>query len=927
MKYRLLYSIILLLMLVTTAFSSSITYEYDHLDRLVVVRYSAYSWLEYKYDEIGNMIDKIYHGYYSLTASAGTNGAISPASASVYYGGSQTFTITPSTGYQVADIIDNGVSKGAVTSYTLSDVSAPHTISATFTMNSYTITATAGSGGTISPSVPITLNYNSSQGYTITPSTGYHTTDVVVDGHSLGPLPNYGFLNVASNHSISAGFAINQYPVTFTAGPNGSLTGTTSQIVDYGGSTTAVTAVPAAGGNYFVNWTGSNGFVTTTSNPLIVSNVTTGQNITANFRAPDPVIPPDLIMNPSYNLMIPATIFPGQKYYIDATAINLGTVAPGSFDVKIYLSTDSTISNNDIVLGTVPGGASSYLITIPANVAKGQYYVVAMADATYAVAESDETNNTYVYNYGNPVTVSDAGDLAVTSLISPAHANLNKEFLVQVTIKNQGSTKLTGINVELYGSMDTTITGDFTSDFYLNQYQYVESLTVGGEDDSKTLNFMVSTDSAHVWPYIGVKAYTYSLDSDNTNNTKANAIMFHNDLTPPTSTASPAGGAYGTAQIVSLTCNDGAGAGCDKIYYTTDGSVPTTSSSVYTAPLSVPATTTVKYFAIDLVENKEIVVNSQTYAVSYTITATGGSNGSISPSSATVNYGGSQTFTITPAMNYHIADVLVDGVSKGAIGSYSFTNISAPHTISASFAINTFTITATAGSNGTISPSSATVNFGGSQTFTITPATGYHVADIVIDGVSMGASNSYSFSNVTVTHSITASFAINTYTVTVSAGSNGAISPSSATINYGGSQTFTITPATGYLVADVTVDGVSQGAVNSISITNIAAGHTIAARFVFNPTTCVNQPVRISRTPTIFYTSLQAAYDAAITGDVIQTQSQLLTGNLNANRDISVTIDGGYSCNYASNPDVTYLLGSATLNSGMVTMKNIQLQK
>jgi len=70
----------------------------------------------------------------------------------------------------------------------------------------------------------------------------------------------------------------------------------------------------------------------------------------------------------------------------------------------------------------------------------------------------------------------------------------------------------------------------------------------------------------------------------------------------------------------------------------------------------------------------------------------------------------------------------------------------------------TYTITTNAGTNGTISPTSATVNAGDSQTFTITPDTGYHVEDVLEDGISVGPVAEYSFSNVTSNHSISASF-------------------------------------------------------------------------------------------------------------------------------------------------------------------------
>src|SRR5205807_2224809 len=110
-----------------------------------------------------------------------------------------------------------------------------------------------------------------------------------------------------------------------------------------------------------------------------------------------------------------------------------------------------------------------------------------------------------------------------------------------------------------------------------------------------------------------------------------------------------------------------------------------------------------------------------TFAINtYTILAsTADANGSISPSgSVNVNHGADQPFTITPNAHYHVADVLVDSGSVGAVASYTFTNVTANHTVVASFAIDTRTITATTGANGSISPSGAvTLSYGGSQTF------------------------------------------------------------------------------------------------------------------------------------------------------------------------------------------------------------------
>src|SRR5204863_278979 len=137
--------------------------------------------------------------------------------------------------------------------------------------------------------------------------------------------------------------------------------------------------------------------------------------------------------------------------------------------------------------------------------------------------------------------------------------------------------------------------------------------------------------------------------------------------------------------------------------------------------------------------------------------------------------------TITADPCYHVADVLVDGVSVGAVSSYTFNNVTAAHMIAASFAVDVKTITASAGPHGAISPSgTAAVDCGSNQTFTITPDACYHVADVVVDGASVGALSTYTFNNVTANHTITASFAIDVETITASAGAHGAISPTGA---------------------------------------------------------------------------------------------------------------------------------------------------
>lgn len=83
------------------------------------------------------------------------------------------------------------------------------------------------------------------------------------------------------------------------------------------------------------------------------------------------------------------------------------------------------------------------------------------------------------------------------------------------------------------------------------------------------------------------------------------------DSQPPQTTASPPGGNFGAAQQVALSCTDAGGSGCAAIHFTIDGSTPTTASTVYGAPLTISATTTLKFFAVDFDSNQEAVRTAQ----------------------------------------------------------------------------------------------------------------------------------------------------------------------------------------------------------------------------------------------------------------------------------------------------------------------------
>ena len=91
--------------------------------------------------------------YYTISVSSGAGGSISPTPASLISGSSQTYSILPSSGYQIADVMVDGTSVGTVATYTFSSIASNHTISATF--SAIVVTSTSGGGGGGGGAVPV----------------------------------------------------------------------------------------------------------------------------------------------------------------------------------------------------------------------------------------------------------------------------------------------------------------------------------------------------------------------------------------------------------------------------------------------------------------------------------------------------------------------------------------------------------------------------------------------------------------------------------------------------------------------------------------------------------------------------------------------------------------------------------------------------
>lgn len=662
---------------------------------------------------------------YNITASSDANGLIFPSGqVQASYGTSQTFSMIPNIGYAIKDVLVDGVSVGAVNTYTFSNISADHTISVTFAPV-FTITATAGNFGAIDPTGDIKVASGGSQKFTMTPNIGYSIADVKIDGISIGAVNEYTFTNVTANHSINVTFTVKTYTITATAGVGGSISPSGTVAVSHGGNQ-KFDFIPDTG--YNIADVKVDGVSVGAVQTYTIANVTSNRTIDVSFSLKE------------YNIEVAQTVN--------------GSISPSGV-VKVKHGASQTFAITPAI-----GYSIADVKTDGSSVGAVSTYEFTNVTADHTISATFDINKYKV--------VSKAGD---NGTISP----------LGETIVNHG------------GSQTFTITPD-------DGYR-IADVKVNGRSVGQVTSYTISNITSDQTIEVTFSAKTYILRA---------STGFFGSISPS-----------GEIPVAH---------GADQTFIIT----PITGYRVDTVTINgVPVSgVTDSYTFKNITSNNAIYVTFT--RIIYEITATAGSNGGISPAGVTkVGHGGKQKYNITPDPNYRIADVIVDGNSVGAVSSYEFENVTANHTISAIFAIQTYKIIATAGANGTISPSGeVVVDHGATQAFSFKADENYHIADVIVNGRSMGSISTYTFANITSNHTINVVFAINTFTIIATAATNGSISPSGTVkVNHGADQTFVITPAEGYTIKDIIVDGESVGAVSTYTFDKVVANHTISASF------------------------------------------------------------------------------------------------
>jgi subtilisin family serine protease/uncharacterized membrane protein len=190
----------------------------------------------------------------------------------------------------------------------------------------------------------------------------------------------------------------------------------------------------------------------------------------------------DLIIT---SLTVPSKLGAG-TFTITDTTKNQGSAEVGSSTTTFYLSTDSTVSANDWVLGgsrsvlSLHAGESSTgstQVTIPGGLASGSYYFIAKADGANVVTETQESNNTSI----KLVTVGP--DLVDLSLSMPFSLKSGSTFNASETVTNQGGGDAAPSVLKFYLSTNSTLDA---GDTYLDAARSIPALAAGSSSTGST---------------------------------------------------------------------------------------------------------------------------------------------------------------------------------------------------------------------------------------------------------------------------------------------------------------------------------------------------------------------------------------------------------------------------------------------------------
>jgi hypothetical protein len=472
--------------------------------------------------------------------------------------------------------------------------------------------------------------------------------------------------------------------------------------------------------------------------------------------------------------------------------------------------------------GTAPGSGGTTVATPTFSPAGGTY------SSAQSVTLSDSTSGATIY-----YTTDGSTPTTSSAVYSSAIAVNSGTVTIKALGAKSGDTNSAVASATYTISIPVVATPTFSPAG--GTYSSAQSVTLSDSTSGATIYYTTdgstpTTSSAVYSSAIAVNSTTtvkaLGAKSGDTNSAVASATYTINIVgTVATPTFSPAGGTYSSAQSVTLS-DSTSGA---TIYYTTDGSTPTTSSAVYSSAIAVNSTTTIKALGVLSGDNNSAVA-SATYTISIPVVATP----TFSPAGGT--YSTAQSVTLSDSTSGATIYYTTDGstpTTSSAVYSSAIAVNSGTVTIKALGALSGDTNSAVASATYTIS-SVVTV-----ATPTFSPAGGtYSTAQTVtISDSTSGATIYYTTNGTTPTTSSTvysSPIAVSSGTVVIEAmaaksgDTNSSVGSATYTISTGGGcqtatgswTSFAATSRTGTLTATFDATPHASGITAFIGMTN-----------------------------------------------------------------------------------------------------------
>ena len=583
--------------------------------------------------------------YVAVTASAGEGGTITPAGQTlVKKGTSKTFDIAPAQGYEIVNVNVDGTDLGPIGYYTFQRVGVDHTISATFQKaqpSGDVVLFDNDFESVTGESFPFhgwSLKGVNTNGYTWKQQTYWNWKDVndtkhayISDDWNGGAQDEY-LISPAVNLTGKEATLSFDYGYGYYGAQNKTYTATVEVSTDGGQTWTALW-------NFFDSYNGEKSGVVSGRKELAIPAQYAVDGVQFAFHYVNPTHETGPLAVDNVKLTAPGGS--SDTVTLTTTANEGGTVAPAG---------QTTYVSGQTVDVTFTPDQGYQLASVKVNgrtvdVTDGAYTLV--MDQSYAVSAAfekipdvpvvmfqndfeDVAGDRFPF-HGWTVKVQDTSSTwkQYTYYNWKNEGNDSKHAYISNDWKGAQDEYLISPAVDLSGTRDGVLTFDFAYGEY------------GIKNKTFTATVEASTDGGKTWNAI------WNFQDSYTGQQASNYII------------------SGSAEVPV------------PAEYNVDG-VQFAFRYVH------PNEDTTGQLAIDNV--KLMAVEDGPVAQKYTITATAGEGGSITPAGeVSVKEGASQTFAIAAQEGYAIADVLVDGQSVGAVDSYTFENVTANHTIAALF--------------------------------------------------------------------------------------------------------------------------------------------------------------------------------------------------------------------------------------------------